>query len=79
MAMGCPVAVSNIYGMPEQIGDAGLKFNPNSIDEIADTLLRLWNDDKLCKSLTQKGFEQAKKFTQDEFNKKLLKIIESTI
>ena len=79
MAMGCPVAVSNIYGMPEQIGDAGLKFNPNSVDEIADILLRLWNGDKLCKSLTQKGYEQAKKFTQNAFNKKLLKIIEDTI
>lgn len=79
MAMGCPVAVSDIYGMPEQIGNAGLKFNPNNVNEIADILLRLWNDDGLCKRLTEKGYEQAKKFTQDEFNKKLLKIIKDTI
>ena len=79
MTMGCPVAVSNIYGMPEQIGDAGLKFNPSSIDEIADVLLRLWTDDELCKDMIKKGYKQAKNFTQDEFNEKLLKIIKETI
>lgn len=79
MYMGCPVAVSNIYGMPEQVGDAGLKFNPNNIDEMADVLLKLWNDDILCKNLREKGFIQVQKYTQEEFNKKLIKIIEKNI
>src|SRR5207248_6957615 len=27
---GCPVAASNIYAMPEQLGDAALLFDPRS-------------------------------------------------
>jgi glycosyltransferase involved in cell wall biosynthesis len=39
-ALGCPVAVSNIYGMPEQVKDAALLFNPNSVAEIAASISR---------------------------------------
>ena len=54
-ALGCPVAVSNIYGIPEQVGDAALLFDPNSVEEIADCIERLWQDDALCASLISKG------------------------
>jgi hypothetical protein len=32
--IGCPVAISGIYAMPEQAGDAALLFNPESVDEM---------------------------------------------
>lgn len=54
-ACDCPVACSNIYGMPEQVGDAALLFDPTSIKEIAATILRLWRDDDLCASLVARG------------------------
>lgn len=75
MAMGCPVAVSKIYAMPWQVGDAGLTFDPKDIDEIADTLKRLWSDDALCKQLAVKGKERANYFSQDNFNKRFQKAI----
>ncbi len=49
MDMGCPVSVSRVYAMPWQIREAGLTFEPKSVDEIADTLDKLWLDDALCK------------------------------
>jgi len=67
MAMGCPVAVSNVYGMPDQIGDGGILFNPCNIQEIADVLKKLWEDDDLCNSLSCKGLERSKKFSQVYF------------
>jgi glycosyltransferase involved in cell wall biosynthesis len=54
-ACDCPVACSGIYGMPEQVGDAALLFDPKSVDEIADAMLRLWRDDQLCASLVARG------------------------
>lgn len=41
MALGCPVAVSNKYAMPEQVGGAGLLFNPDMPEKIADCIRKL--------------------------------------
>ncbi|MFC1786335.1 glycosyltransferase family 4 protein [Candidatus Neomarinimicrobiota bacterium] len=54
-ACGCPVAVSNIYGMPEQVGDAGLLFNPRSDVEIADSIYKLWTDNDIIQNLINMG------------------------
>ena len=75
MALGCPVAISNIYAMPEQIGDAGLLFNPNSVDEIVDIMTKLWTNDKLVNSLREKGFEKSKEWQQTQFNERFLNLI----
>lgn len=74
-AVGCPVAVSNIYGMPEQVGDAALLFDPNRVDEIATTIFRLWTDDKLCQQLSDIGKKRSSAWSQHEFNEQLLSII----
>lgn len=70
MAMGCPVAVADVYAMPWQVGKAGLTFNPHNIEELAETLELLWTDDDLCRRLSEKGYEQISNFTQDKFNKR---------
>jgi glycosyltransferase involved in cell wall biosynthesis len=74
-ACGCPVAVSNIYGMPEQVGDAGLLFNPNSDTEIANTIYKLWTDENIIQDLIEKGYQKSKNWGQKQFNKRLLEII----
>lgn len=47
IALGCPVAVSDIYGMPEQMGDAALYSDPNNVNDIAEKIYIIWTDDKL--------------------------------
>lgn len=76
-ALGCPVAVSNVYGMPEQVGDAGLLFDPKDVDDLANAMKRLWLEDDLCRQLIQKGFEKAKRWGQSEFNKRFEEIVEN--
>lgn len=76
---GCPVAVSNIYGMPKQVGEAALLFDPNSINDIAEVIEKLWNDDSLCEKLIRKGYEQAKLYSREIFNERLNDIIENVI
>ena len=74
-ALGCPVATSRIYGLPEQAGDAALLFNPHSIDEMADAMARLWSDDSLCKDLAEKGLKRTQLWGQPQFNARLTEII----
>ncbi len=77
--LGCPVAVSNIYGMKEQVADAALLFNPNNIDEIADTIEILWTDKKKRDEIIIRGFAKSKDWDQQKFNARLKNIIEKVI
>ena len=77
MALGCPVAVSNKYAMPEQVGRAGLLFHPDSPEEMADCIKRLWTDDKLRERMRKDGYQRSKMWTKEKFEKKLYKIIDT--
>ena len=75
MALGCPVMASDKYAMPEQTGDAGLFFNPDSPAELADCIERVWNDEALRQTMIAKGYEQSKKWTGEKFKKRFLNIM----
>ncbi|PQP33247.1 glycosyltransferase family 1 protein [Desulfobacteraceae bacterium SEEP-SAG10] len=77
--LGCPVAVSNNYGMPKQVGDAGLLFDPNNIHEIANVIEILWTDHKKRQKLITRGFAKSKEWDQQKFNLRLKSIIETVI
>lgn len=76
MALGCPVAVSNKYAMPEQVGDAGLLFDPDSPEEIADCIKKMWQDENLRQKMIRKGYERMEKWTVKEFEDRLVKIVD---
>lgn len=76
MALGCPVAVSNKYAMPEQVGDAGLLFNPDSPEEIAECIKKMWCNEKLRQEMISRGYKRAEKWTEREFGRKLQRIID---
>lgn len=73
--MGCQGTVSRVCAMPWQIGEAGLTFDPKSVDEIAATLEKLWSDVDLGKTLAEKGKERAEYFSQERFNERFQKAI----
>lgn len=73
--LGCPVATSRIYAIPEQVGDAALLFDPESAEEIADAMERLWTDDDLCRQLIDKGKERSAMWGQEQFGTKLAEYI----
>ncbi len=75
MALGCPVAVSNKYAMPEQVGDAGLLFNPDSPKEIAECIRKIWLDDELRERMIRRGYYRINKWTKKEFTKRLQNIL----
>jgi glycosyltransferase involved in cell wall biosynthesis len=79
MALGCPVAVSGIYAMPEIYGDAALYFDPRSEDEIADAVVRLWTDDDLVAELRERGLARAASWTPAGFAGRLREIIDAVV
>ena len=79
MALGCPVAISNIYAMPEQIGEAGLLFAPNSVNEIVNIMIQLWTNDDLVEKLRKLGYQKSKNWQQAQFNKKIFNILNQVL
>ena len=79
MALGCPVAASRIYGMPEQLGDAALFFDPTSVEQIAQAMKSLWKDNNLCEELSRRGLIQSSRWNQSHFNRRLQGIMEKVL
>ena len=52
---GLPVASSHATGMREVVGDAGILFDPEDVEEIADAVWALWSDDELRDDLVERG------------------------
>ncbi len=51
MLAGMAVITSNVSGCPETVGDSGLLVSPQDVEGIRTNLLKLINDDKLCREL----------------------------
>ena len=62
---GLPVACSNATSLPELVGDAGLLFDPDDTEQIADRVLRLWSEDELRSELAERGRRRGEQFTFD--------------
>jgi glycosyltransferase involved in cell wall biosynthesis len=74
-ALEVPVCSSNVVALPEQVGDAGLIFDPNSINDIANKILIYIEDEDLRKEKAYKGYIKVKNFNHREYQKKLLRIL----
>ena len=62
MSMGVPVVTSNISSMPEVVGDAGMVFDPQNSNAMADIMKRVLLDDELKNKMIQRGLERVKTF-----------------
>lgn len=63
MACGAPVAVSNISSLPEVVGEAGVLFDPESVESIAAGIIEAI---KNRGELKEKSLSQAAKFTWEK-------------
>jgi glycosyltransferase involved in cell wall biosynthesis len=65
MWSGVPIICSNTSCMPETAGDAALYFNPNDNEALATLIDRVLQNENLQNELIQKGYVQAKNFTEE--------------
>lgn len=39
--LGVPVVSSDVCALPEQVGDAGLLFDPNNVEDMAEKIYKI--------------------------------------
>ena len=74
MSFGCPVICANAASLPEVVGDAAELVDPLEEESIADGIWRVLSDESYAKSLTDRGYLQAKKYTWEASAKRLTEI-----
>src|SRR3989344_6005363 len=74
MAQGKPVIGSNVGGIPETIGNGGLIFNKDNLEELIKKMNLLLKDKKLRKSLGNNGLKKAKELIWPKIAKKISKV-----
>jgi len=72
MQSGCPVIISHEGCMPEVGGSAVEYFDGYNTDSLITAIAKVLNSTKLQKELSQKGIEQAKKFSWKETAEKTI-------
>jgi len=75
-ACGCPVIASNIASLPEVCGDSVLYCNPYDINDIANKIELLINNEVLKEELKQKGFKNVQRFNWEKSAYEILNIFE---
>ena len=75
MMLGTPVATVNCYDLPRQIGEAGLFFDPLSVEDIADKIYQLWQQEHVRKELIMRGREKMSVVTQKNYASQWEKVI----
>jgi glycosyltransferase involved in cell wall biosynthesis len=63
---GLPVAASSASSLPDLVGEAGLLFDPEQPERIAESILRLWRDPVLRETLIERGRERGSQFSFDD-------------
>ncbi len=73
-ALGVPVVVSDLPGLRDQVGDAGLLVSPDNFQDLGAIILRLLEDPKLKDELSTRGTLRLKEFSNQKRISKLFEI-----
>jgi glycosyltransferase involved in cell wall biosynthesis len=76
MASGCPIVTADRYGTKEMAGDAGLLVNPESVESIAEGMIRVIEEPALRGRLAQAGLERARLFSWSRCAQETLSVLE---
>lgn len=78
-SQGACVLSSNRGGLPWVVGDSGLTFECDNLEDLKLKLYTLIKDKKLRQKLSKKGLERVKNFTWEKITKNVEKIYESVL
>lgn len=75
MKSGCPVITSNAGSLPEVVGEAALQIDPNSIQDLAKAMKKLYDNEELRLELAVKGLKRSELFNWHKSAQAILKLI----
>ena len=78
MACGCPVVCSSTTSLPEVAGGAGLLFDPQTPEQIAEAVWSVWTDEARRCEMRAHGLERARNFTWDETARRTIDVYRKT-
>ncbi|NPA41719.1 MAG: glycosyltransferase family 4 protein [Aquificae bacterium] len=76
--IGTPVCFSNVCALPEQVGDAGLVFDPTNPKDIAEKMKLLFQDKQLREKLIKMGYKRVNALPNN-FKRTLIYVIEKAL
>lgn len=79
MALGTPVVCSNLFEMPDQVGDAGLTFDPFCVEDIADKIEIIWSNDGLRDELAANGPHRTKLLTPERYGEQWSEVVNKAL
>jgi len=74
MACGTSVITSNISSLPEVVGDAAIKINPDDLGDLKNSIKWLYTDEGKRDELIKKGLENVKKFSLENVASNVLSV-----
>ena len=77
MACGTPIVTSNVNGLVEIAGDAGLQADPENPEAIADAVAAVLGSETLRKELAEKGLQRVRRFSWEAGAERVLALLES--
>ena len=79
MALGCPVIASDTSSIPEVLGDAGMYFDPYSIESITNAFNTVAFDSDLKSEMINKGFLRSKDFSWEKCALKTIQLYKNIL
>ncbi|TGL45808.1 glycosyltransferase family 4 protein [Leptospira perdikensis] len=79
MLMGLPIVCSNQGPMPEVLEDAGIYFDPKSVESIYSAIERLIQNDKLRLNVGKKAKQLALKYTWNKCSEETFQFLEHIV
>lgn len=79
MDSGCPVVAANCTVLPEVIANAGLFFDPLSVDSIAEALRKVCRSSTLREDLRTRGRLRAKQFSWEKMAAETVEAYEQVV
>jgi glycosyltransferase involved in cell wall biosynthesis len=73
--LGTPVAASNILALPEQVGDAGLLFDPKSVASIKQAILEIARNPESARQRAMRGRERMSAMTPQRYGAQLQELL----
>ena len=79
MACGAAVITSDVASLPELVGDAALRVDPDDMPALADAIVRVLTDSALRNALQQAGPLRAAAFTWDRCARAMLAVYDEAV
>lgn len=79
MACGTPVLASERASLPEVVGSAGILFDPERTDRMAEILSEVLKDGHLRAELSRKGLERSRQFSWEKAARETLNVYKKAL